>query len=191
MKLLLENWREFLNEYSRPWSDPSKVKIVSDVLYYYPEGGRLFLVAEFERFAGGPLMKFGFYSTRGESVLGTEGTAFTWLPATGIKEGSGWIMKIPGKYSHPQSLLGMVIQQLNKEIPNAVQQNFRREAKRQFIDTTMGPRGNRFSGEEEEQRREDEINKQISDINGLFRAHGVYDLNPEDVDGMQINETPT
>ena len=186
MKLLLENWREYLNE-GRPWSDPGKVKIVSDVLYYFPEGGRLFLVAEFERFVGGPLMKFGFYSSRGESVPGTESTEFTWAPATGIKEGSGWIMKIRGKYSHPQSLLSMVTQELNKKIPSAEQQRLRMAAKTGFVQTTQGPRGNKFSFAKQKQKREDEINKQISDINELFRAHGVYDLDPEDMDGMQIS----
>ena len=187
MKLIMEGWRQYLNEYSRPASDPSKVKVVSDVLYYFPEGGRLFLVAEFERFVGGPLMKFGFYSSRGESVPGTESTGWTWVPATGIKADSGWIMKIAGKYPHPNSLLRMVADELNKKIPSNVQTQLRRSARAKFTQVTKGPRGNRFSREEEAQKREEEINKQISDINGLFRAHGVYNLDSENVDGMRIS----
>ena len=191
MKLLLENFRKYLNEYSRPYSRPSKIKIVSDVLYYEPEGGRLFLVAEFERHVGGPLMRFGFYTSRGESMPGTDHLANTWTPTTGIQESDGWIMKISDKYPHPHSLLAMVGAQISKKIPSAEQDKMRRAAKVEFRDTTKGPRGNRFSHREEEQNIKGAHDKQISDINQLFKAHGVYDIDSEDMDGMQISESPS
>ena len=178
MKLLLENWNKLLNEYSRPYSDPSKVKIVSDVLYYSVEGGRLFLVAEFELFVGGPKKKFGFYTSRGESVAGTEDTAGSWVPAVGIKEDSGWIMKIPGKYPHPDSLLGMVGKKLGKLFPIDKQKRTRQAKRREFMATIMGPRGARFSSEDKNQKRESEVQKQIKDINEMFKSQGVYDISP-------------
>lgn len=179
MKKLFENWNKFLNEYSRPYSDPSKVKIVSDVLYYYPEGGRLFLVAEFELFVGGPKKKFGFYTSRGESVAGTEDTAGSWVPTVGIKEDGSWIMKIPGKYPHPDSLLGMVGKKLGKLFPIDKQNRTMLAKKREFMATIRGPRGARFSREVRDQKRESEIQKQIKNINEMFKSQGVYDISPQ------------
>jgi len=186
MELLLENWRKYLKEYARPASDPSKVRVVSDILYYFTEGGRLFLVAEFEQFIGGPKMKFGFYSSRGESVPGTEGSAGTWQPAVGIKEDSGWIMKIPGKYPHPKSLLAMVGHELGKRVPADKQTELRIAGKSEFTTVTKGQRGARLPREGEEQRRKEEINKQIKDINQMFESHGVYDIAPETASGGAI-----
>ena len=181
MKLLLENWRKYLSEYSRPFSDPSKVKIISDILYYYAdrEGGRLFLVAEFERFVGGPKMKFGFYSSTGQSVAGTGESAGSWVPALGIKEDSGWIMKIPGKYPHPDSLLGMVGWKLGEMVPTNKQDELKMAKKREFATTFMGPQGARFDRKTKRRKREEEVAKQIKDINQMFKSHGVYNISPE------------
>jgi hypothetical protein len=187
MKLLMESWRQHMNEYARPASDPSKVKVVSDILYYFPEGGRLFLVAEFEQFIGGPKMKFGFYSSRGASVPGTEGSAWTWVPAVGIKEDSGWIMKIPGKYPHPKSLLAMVGHELGKKVPADKQMELRMAGKGEFTTVTKGQRGARLPREGEKQRRKEEINKQTKNINQMFKSHGVYDIAPETAGGGGIS----
>jgi hypothetical protein len=165
MKILLESWKKYLVEYTRAYSDPEKVKIVSQILYYSVEGGRLFLVAEFEEFVGGPKMKFGFYTSRGESVEGTEDTAGSWFPIYGIDE-SGWIMKIPQKYADKDSLLGMVGQQLTKLVPPDKQQELRQKNK---LDLVRYINNLVRQGKDKEQVREDNIKVEILQINTLFK----------------------
>jgi hypothetical protein len=71
------------------------VKVVSPFMWYED---RLFVVAEYERFAGGPKVKTGFYTSRGESVENTEHMAATWQPCLGINKGDGvrWA-SLPGE----------------------------------------------------------------------------------------------
>jgi hypothetical protein len=182
MKLLLENWKRYLVEYTRPFSDPEKVKIVSQILYYSAEGGRLFLVAEFEEFVGGPKMKFGFYTSRGESVEGTEDTAGNWLPIYGIDE-SGWIMKIPNKYADKDSFLGMVIAQLTKLVPPTKQQELRQKNK---LDLVRYINNQVRQGKDKEQVKEDNIKAEISQINGMFKRFGVYKKAPKQVNASEL-----
>lgn len=184
MKILLESWKKYLVEYTRAWSDPEKVKIVSQILYYYPEGGRLFLVAEFEEFVDGPKMKFGFYTTRGESVAGTEDSAFGWVPIYGISD-SGWIMKIPGKYAHEDSLLGMVGKQLTKLVPSDRQHELRRANKGEIM---AYERSQIKQGKNSEQVRNDSINQQITQINAMFKKHGVYKKAPKEIKKDELED---
>ena len=182
MKLLLENWKRYLVEYTRPFSDPEKVKIVSQILYYSAEGGRLFLVAEFEEFVGGPKMKFGFYTSRGESVEGTEDTAGNWFPIYGIDD-SGWIMKIPNKYADKDSLLGMVGAQLTKLVPPAKQLELRQKNK---LDLVRYINNAGREGKDKEQVKEDNIKAEISQINGMFKRLGVYKKAPKQVNASEL-----
>lgn len=182
MKLLLENWKRYLVEYTRPFSDPEKVKIVSQILYYSAEGGRLFLVAEFEEFVGGPKMKFGFYTSRGESVEGTEDTAGSWFPIYGIDE-TGWIMKIPNKYADKDSLLGMVGAQLTKLVPPAKQLELRQKNK---LDLVRYINNAGREGKDKEQVKEDNIKAEISQINGMFKRLGVYKKAPKQVNASEL-----
>jgi hypothetical protein len=169
--------------YSKPWSDPSKVKVVSDLLYYYPEGGRLFLVAEFEQFAGGPKTKFGFYTSRGESVAGTKPG---WQPAVGIKPDSGWIMKIPGKYAYENSLLDMVRQVLDKQLPESILRQTRMDNKRKF--GRMERAAGRGKGPEDRLAiKEKMIMQQIESINRMFQSHGVYNISTETPSGGSLS----
>ena len=190
MKLILENWRKYLTE--RIYSDPSKVKIVSDILYYkasFIEPGRLFVVAEFDLFAGGPRMKFGFYTSSAESD-GDESKlpAGSWVPVVGIRDPpGGWIMKIEGKYPHPHSLLAMVGTELGKRIPLSTQNQIKMENKRKWNQITRGVRGARFSGPEREQKEIEAVQQQIKDINSLFKSHGVYDIEPVAPSGMRMS----
>ena len=182
MKLLLENWKRYLVEYTRPFSDPEKVKIISQILYYSAEGGRLFLVAEFEEFVGGPKMKFGFYTSRGESVEGTEDTAGNWFPIYGIDD-SGWIMKIPNKYADKDSLLGMVGAQLTKLVPPAKQLELRQKNK---LDLVRYINNAGREGKDKEQVKEDNIKAEISQINGMFKRLGVYKKAPKQVNASEL-----
>jgi len=184
MKILLESWKKYLVEYTRAYSDPEKVKIVSQILYYSAEGGRLFLVAEFEEFVGGPKMKFGFYTSRGESVEGTEDTAGSWFPIYGIDE-SGWIMKIPQKYADKDSLLGMVGQQLTKLVPPDKQQELRQKNK---LDLVRYINNLVRQGKDKEQVREDNIKVEILQINTLFKRHGVYKKAPKEIKKDELED---
>ena len=182
MKLLLENWKRYLVEYTRGYSSPEKVRVVSQILYYSAEGGRLFVVAEFEEFVGGPMMKFGFYTTRGESVAGTEESAFSWVPTYGIGD-DGWVMKIPNKYADKDSLLGMVSSQLNKLIPPTTQQELRMKNKGElikFINNQVK------QGKDKEQVKEDNIKAEISQINGMFKRFGVYKKAPKQISQSEL-----
>ena len=98
MKLLLENWREYLKEEE---TEDLDVKVVSDVMYYgaeTPEPGRLFIVAEFEVPWWEERMRYGFYTTSAES-MGSESKlpAGSWVPAKYIRN-DGVIQKIENKY---------------------------------------------------------------------------------------------
>jgi hypothetical protein len=167
MKLLLENWREYLTE------EISEVKVVSPVLYYWPgspEPGRLFLVAEFEVPWWGETMKYGFYTTSAESLGDASALpAGSWLPVKYIREEDGVLQKIKGKYPQPKSLLSAAAAQLNQLIPPAEQTRIKRQAKRE-----MG-RGARRG-----ELRDAQVSQQIENINNTFKEHGVYDLNPQD-----------
>jgi hypothetical protein len=177
--VIKEELKKYLVEagYSRPYSDPNKVKIISEILYYSPEGGRLFLVAEFEEFVGGPIMKFGFYTSRGESVEGTEDTAGSWFPIYGIDE-TGWIMKIPHKYADKDSLLGMVGTQLTKLIPPAKQLELRQKNK---LDLVRYVNNAGRQGKDKEKVKEEYVKEEISKINTLFKKYGVYKKAPKEI----------
>jgi len=75
---------------------------------------RIFVVAEYERFVNGPMVRTGFYTSKGESVEGTEHMAGTWQPCLGIKKSSGWVKKFPGKWVEKDTLLDMVSKQLSR-----------------------------------------------------------------------------
>jgi hypothetical protein len=181
MKLLLEKWQNYcLSEagYSRPYSDPSKVKIVSQILPYNARmsGTRLFTVAEFDAGAG-QMMKFGFYTTKGESVPGTEHTAGMWMPTYGINENEkGWVMKVPFKYAHPDSILAMVGQQLTKLIPPTKQAEIAVEHKNKntkYINQQIQ------AGKNSEEVKDNVENQQIMFINTMFKRHNVYKKLPK------------
>jgi hypothetical protein len=144
----------------------------------------LFLVAEFEEFVGGPKMKFGFYTSRGESVEGTEDTAGSWFPIYGIDE-SGWIMKIPQKYADKDSLLGMVGQQLTKLVPPDKQQELRQKNK---LDLVRYINNLVRQGKDKEQVREDNIKVEILQINTLFKRHGVYKKAPKEIKKDELED---
>jgi hypothetical protein len=112
------------SSYSRPHSRTSEVKVVSPFMWYED---RLFVVAEYERFVGGPKVKTGFYTSRGESVENTEHMAASWQPCLGINKGDGWIKKLPGKWADPGSLLDMVSGELSKRYDDAWQRQKRAE----------------------------------------------------------------
>ena len=202
MKLLLESFRKYLKEddgsfarqmkarHEAPFDlrssfDPRDVKVVSGPDWYED---RLFIVAEFPVGAPrwsigkfGPVemddtMKFGFYTSLGESMIDTDHLAGTWVPTTGVQEGDGWIMKIPEKYAHPESLLGLVGRTLT---------------------ATHGKRWQEYNKEKLEKRYEaaaasktwgaygkDSVEKQIDNINNMFDHEGVYKVNPEAIMGM-------
>jgi len=167
MKLLIENWRRRLNE------EISEIKVVSPVLYYWPgspEPGRLFLVAEFEVPWWGETMKYGFYTTSGESLGDASGLPQgSWMPVKYIREEDGVLQKIEGKYPQPKSLLSAAGEQLNQLIPPAEQTRIKRQAKREM--TAGARRGD---------AREAQVAEQIENINNTFKEHGVYDLKPQD-----------
>jgi len=168
MKLLLENWRQYLNE------EAAEVNVVSPVLYYWPgspEPGRLFLVAEFViPWWPAESMKYGFYTTSAES-LGDESTLpqGSWVPVKYIREEDGVLQKIEGKYPQPKSLLNDVAVQLNKLVPVNEQTKIKRQAKREMV-----------RGQREGKERVEQVTDQIKIINDTFRKHGVYDIKTQD-----------
>ena len=168
MKLLLENWQQYLNE------EAMEVNVVSPVLYYWPgspEPGRLFLVAEFViPWWPEETMKYGFYTTSAESLGEESGLPQgSWVPVKYIREEDGVLQKIEGKYPQPKSLLNDVALQLNKLVPGGAQTTLKRQAKREMVNA-------RRQGKE----RPEQVADQIKTINDTFKKHGVYDLNTQD-----------
>jgi hypothetical protein len=150
----------FLGEssYSRPHSRSSEVKVVSPFMWYED---RLFVVAEYERFTGGPKVKTGFYTSRGESVENTEHMAASWQPCLGINKGDGWIKKLPGKWADPGSLLDMVSGELSKRYDDAWQRQKRAEIYGQLRREKRGMSRSEIS------------ETQIDIINSEFGRHGA------------------
>jgi len=146
------------SSYSRPHSRASEVKVVSPFMWYED---RLFVVAEYERFTGGPKVKTGFYTSRGESVENTEHMAATWQPCLGINKGDGWIKKLPGKWADPGSLLDMVSGEISKRYGEAWQRQKRAEIYGQLRKEKRGISRSEIS------------ETQIDVINGEFGRHGA------------------
>ena len=179
MKLLLENWRDYIEkgdpgrgggtkwERGGPYVDTSTVKIVEQPMYWTDY---LFVVVEYEYPANtGKMKKAGFYRSSGMSVSDTEHTAGMWFPTGGIKKERGWIIKYSDKYPHPDSKLGQVASKLGDMIPPAEAEKLRLQMK------TLRRQQSREQG-----IRNHEINAQHLDaVNSAFSKHGVY------------NETPT
>lgn len=149
--------------YSRGYSRPSEVGVVSPFMWYED---RLFVVAEYERFIGGPKIKTGFYTSRGESVADTEHMASSWQPCFGINKSDGWIKKMPGKWVDPGSLLDMVSGELSRRYGDAWQRQKRAELYSALRARNRG-------------KSRSEIGEtQIDPINDEFRKHGVlFDRN--------------
>ncbi len=146
------------SSYSRPHSRVSEVKIVSPFMWYED---RLFVVAEYERFVGGPKVKTGFYTSRGESVEDTEHMAASWQPCLGINKGDGWIKKLPGKWADPGSLLDMVSGEISKRYDDAWQRQKRAEIYGQLRREKRGMSRSEIS------------ETQIDIINSEFGRHGA------------------
>ena len=149
--------------YSRPYSRPSEVKVVSPFMWYED---RLFVVAEFERFVGGPKLKTGFYTSRGESIAGTEHKAASWQPCLGINQTDGWIKKLPGKWAEEGSLLDMVSGELLKRYDDAWQRQKREELCSELY-SELKRRGVRRMS------RSALSETQIEPINNEFKKHGA------------------
>ena len=149
--------------YTRGYSRPSEVSVVSPFMWYED---RLFVVAEYERFIGGPKIKTGFYTSRGESVADTEHMASSWQPCFGINKSDGWIKKMPGKWVDPGSLLDMVSGELSRRYGDAWQRQKRAELYSALRARNRG-------------KSRSEIGEtQIDPINDEFRKHGVlFDRN--------------
>jgi len=122
LRRLISNILE--STYTRPFSRAEEIQVVSPFMWYED---RLFVVVEYERFVGGPKVKTGFYTSRGESVADTEHMASTWQPCLGINTSDGWIKKLPGKWTEPGSLLDMVSGVISKQYDEAWQRQKRGE----------------------------------------------------------------
>ena len=144
--------------YTRGYSRPSEVNVVSPFMWYED---RLFVVAEYERFVGGPKLKTGFYTSRGESVADTEHMAASWQPCLGINKTDGWIKKMPGKWVDPGSLLDMVSGELSKRYGDVWQRQKRGELYSALRAKNRGMSRSELS------------ETQIDPINDEFRKHGA------------------
>ena len=177
MKLLFENWRDYIEkgdpgtdgapwERGGPYVDTSTVKIVEQPMYWTDY---LFVVVEYEYPANtGKMKKAGFYRSSGASVEGTEHTAGMWFPTGGIKKEKEWIIKYSEKYPHPDSKLGQVTSKLGEMIPPAEGEKIRRKMK-----------GLRNQQRREQGIRSHEIDAQHLDaVNSAFSKHGVYNETP-------------
>ena len=137
MKLLLENWRKYIEKGdpsdNTPWErggpvmDLSTVKIVEGPMQW---GHYLFVVVEYEYPVKGKKKKVGLYLSSGSSILGTEHTSKMWFPTGGIgnhpKTGNPWIIKYTNKYPHPDSDIGQITKYVNEVIPPAEGERIRR-----------------------------------------------------------------
>jgi len=179
MKLILENWRQYIEkgdpssgtpwERGGPYMDTTTVKIVEGPMQW---GHYLFVVVEYEYPIKGKKKKVGLYRSSGSSISDTEHTRGLWFPVGGIgnhpKTGNPWIIKYTNKYPHPDSELGQVAKQVSKLIPPSEGERIRRAG---VMDMHR-------------QRREQgvqmsDIEKQQKDIiNTAFSKHGVYDETP-------------
>ena len=181
MKLLLENWRDYIEkgdpgrgggtkwERGGPYVDTSTVKIVEQPMYWEEY---LFVVVEYEYPANtGKMKKAGFYRSSGSSVSDTEHTAGMWFPTGGIgtQSGKDWVIKYSDKYPHPDSKLGQVASKLGEMIPPAEAEKMRRKIK-----TLKGRQGR-----EQGLKRHEAAAQHLDAVNSAFSKHGVY------------NETPT
>ena len=146
------------SSYSRPHSRQSEVRVVSPFMWYED---RLFVVAEYERFVGGPKLKTGFYTSRGESVADTEHMAASWQPCLGINKTDGWIKKLPGKWAERGSLLDMVSGELSKRYDDTWQRQKRAELYSALRAKNRGMSRSELS------------ETQIDPINDEFRKHGA------------------
>ena len=175
MKLLFENWREYLKEEE---TEDLAVELVGDIMYYgaeTPEPGRLFVVVEFEVPWWGERMKYGFYTTSAESMGGdSKLPAGSWVPAKYIRD-DGVIQKIENKYPRPGFLLADVAEDLYKTIPPEKQDELKREAKRRKMKA--------YRATEPAKRSEFDqawIANEIKTINDAFKEHKVYDIKTKD-----------
>ena len=175
MKLLLENWREYLKEEE---TEDLAVELVGDIMYYgaeTPEPGRLFVVVEFEVPWWGERMKYGFYTTSAESMGGeSKLPAGSWVPAKYIRD-DGVIQKIENKYPRPKFLLADVAKELYKMIPPEKQDELKREAKRRKIKASRAIEPAKKSEFEQAW-----IANEIKTINDAFKEHKVYDIKTKD-----------
>jgi hypothetical protein len=110
---------------------------------------------------GGPKIKTGFYTSRGESVENTEHMAASWQPCLGINKGDGWIKKLPGKWADPGSLLDMVSKELSNRYDDAWQRQKRAEIYGQLRREKRGMSRSEIS------------ETQIDIINSEFGRHGA------------------
>ena len=184
MKLLLENWRKYLEKgypgTGTPWErggtghgvDPSTVRVIEGPLFYGPRGGikgqlyYLFVVVEYQRRgASGETKKVGLYRSTGSSVSGADYTAGMWFPVYGIDLAKdGWIIKYEDKYPHPDSELGVVTKTLGQ---SAMAQQGAALARR-------------LGGKERHVKRrslglgtDEMIDYEAKEINAMFAKHGV------------------
>ena len=175
MKLLIENWREYLNEEEVEDLD---VEVISDIMYYgaeTPEPGRLFVVVEFEVPWWGERMKYGFYTTSAESMGGeSKLPAGSWVPAKYIKD-DGVIQKIENKYPRPGFLLADVAEDLYKMISPEKQDELKRTAKRNKMKAYRATDSTKRSEFDQTW-----IANEIKTINDAFKNHKVYNIKTED-----------
>ena len=179
MKLLLENWRDYLEkgepvsgtpwERGGPYMDPTTVKIVEGPMQW---GHYLFVVAEYEFPVKGKEKRVGLYLSKGSSIADTEQATNIWIPTGGIgnhpKTGNPWIIKYSNKYPHPDSDLGQVAKQVGKLIPPSEGERLRKAGQLDFH------RRRREQGAQ----KSDIENQQKDAINTAFSKHGVYDETP-------------
>ena len=169
LKLLFENWRQYLDKgypgSGTPWSRGGnsqyvgpKIRVVEGPLFWRDS---LFVVVEYQ--FREETRKAGFYRSSGSSIADTEHTAGMWFPTYGIDLDRQWIFKHEDKYPHPDSELGAVARLLAQS-PMAQQgESLRHELKLGSIKRkrSLGTRIHELDDMEAEE------------INAMFSKHGV------------------